>query len=463
MISNTVAKECNEGCNVENYFITMMDCFELIFAVHETMFSTLILAFFLLISAFANFGSANAVASEENESQIKQVTVISSECKFEYCLEWLWALKPHFLAIDRMIKRQICRSNHAFLALCHLLLVGLLAYPRQEYHHLEISPIMGSLAAYSAYDFKLDMMTNSQRAKSAIFSDFTIKLILVLVLLAAWHSTAQAMKLKDGINYTAGLKLDVYQPDRSGGLFSRKKPVVIYIHGGGWAKGSRKRVYKMPQWLTSKGYIFVAMDYRKVPGTSIDGQVRDVTAAVAWARRNIRKYGGDPNRMVLMGHSAGAHLSALVAAQGQSKCQAGREPWYERKTEMRNERQLTLVAHDELSLAAKEMGLDKIAPEWIGANLVINGIPNLSFLPASTLLFFEGGVTLKIDFQNAPCRSAGSAIARNLGRDGDVDLALKFKDAAKRRRGLTAWVEKPGTISVGEKVTARIPEQWIYA
>ncbi|KAG1651137.1 putative metal-sulfur cluster biosynthesis proteins YuaD [Nymphon striatum] len=395
MISNTVAKECNEGCNVENYFITMMDCFELIFAVHETMFSTLILAFFLLISAFANFGSANAVASEENESQIKQVTVISSEC--------------------------------------------------------------------NAYDFKLDMMTNSQRAKSAIFSDFTIKLILVLVLLAAWHSTAQAMKLKDGINYTAGLKLDVYQPDRSGGLFSRKKPVVIYIHGGGWAKGSRKRVYKMPQWLTSKGYIFVAMDYRKVPGTSIDGQVRDVTAAVAWARRNIRKYGGDPNRMVLMGHSAGAHLSALVAAQGQSKCQAGREPWYERKTEMRNERQLTLVAHDELSLAAKEMGLDKIAPEWIGANLVINGIPNLSFLPASTLLFFEGGVTLKIDFQNAPCRSAGSAIARNLGRDGDVDLALKFKDAAKRRRGLTAWVEKPGTISVGEKVTARIPEQWIYA
>ncbi|MEM8540928.1 MAG: alpha/beta hydrolase, partial [Pseudomonadota bacterium] len=80
----------------------------------------------------------------------------------------------------------------------------------------------------------------------------------------------------------------------------------------------RKRVYNMPQWLTSKGYVFVALDYRKIPNTTIDGQVRDVTAAVAWARRNIRKYGGDPNRMVLMGHSAGAHLSALVAAQGKA-------------------------------------------------------------------------------------------------------------------------------------------------
>ncbi len=126
------------------------------------------------------------------------------------------------------------------------------------------------------------------------------------------------MKVTDGIRYASGLKLDVYQPDRSGGLFAKKKPVVIYIHGGGWVVGNRKRVYNMPSWLTSKGYVFVALDYRKIPNTTIDGQVRDVTAAVAWARRNIRKYGGDPNRMVLMGHSAGAHLSALVAAQGKA-------------------------------------------------------------------------------------------------------------------------------------------------
>ncbi len=129
---------------------------------------------------------------------------------------------------------------------------------------------------------------------------------------------AHAMKVKDGITYASGLKLDVYKPERSGGLFGRKRPVVLYIHGGGWVVGDRKRVYNMPQWLTSKGYVFVAMDYRKIPNTTIDGQVRDVTAAISWTRRNIRRHGGDPNRIVLMGHSAGAHLSALVAAQGKA-------------------------------------------------------------------------------------------------------------------------------------------------
>lgn len=146
-----------------------------------------------------------------------------------------------------------------------------------------------------------------------VFSLLSAFLLAVLLCVPA-----HAMKVTDGIRYASGLKLDVYQPDRSGGLFAKKKPVVIYIHGGGWVVGDRKRVYNMPSWLTSKGYIFVALDYRKIPNTTIDGQVRDVTAAVAWARRNIRKYGGDPNRMVLMGHSAGAHLSALVAAQGKA-------------------------------------------------------------------------------------------------------------------------------------------------
>lgn len=146
-------------------------------------------------------------------------------------------------------------------------------------------------------------------------------IILLFTLLAAVimaPTQAGAMKLHDGIRYSGSLKLDVYEPDGGRGLFARKKPVVLYIHGGGWAKGDRKRVYKMPEWLTSKGYVFVAMDYRKVPSTSIDGQVQDVTAAMRWAKNNIRKYGGDPNRMVLMGHSAGAHLSALIAAQGKA-------------------------------------------------------------------------------------------------------------------------------------------------
>ena len=147
---------------------------------------------------------------------------------------------------------------------------------------------------------------------------------------------------------------------------------------------------------------------------------------------------------------------------GLTRKAGGREPWYKRGTVIRNERQISLVALDELQAAAAEMGLAEIKPEWMGANIAIGGLANFSMLPAGTLLFFEGGVTLKIDGQNAPCRSSGRAIAAGAGAN-DVDAtALAFIKAAKRRRGLVAWVEKPGVIEDGAKVTARLPEQWIY-
>ncbi len=152
----------------------------------------------------------------------------------------------------------------------------------------------------------------------------------------------------------------------------------------------------------------------------------------------------------------GDHHAGLTRKAG------GREPWYPRGTVMRNERQVSLVALDELAAAALEMGLAEIKPEWIGANIAIDGIANFSMLPPRTLLFFEGGVTLKIDGQNAPCRLSGRSIATCAGALDIEGVALAFKDAAKRRRGLVGWVEKPGIIEAGAKVTARLPEQWIY-
>ena len=147
---------------------------------------------------------------------------------------------------------------------------------------------------------------------------------------------------------------------------------------------------------------------------------------------------------------------------GQTRRSGGREPWYSRGTEIRNERQLTLVAADELAEVAGRMGLAELRPEWIGANLVIDGVPYLSMLPAGTLLFFKGGVTLKIDGQNHPCRLAGRSVAERAGM-ADIEAgALAFTKAAKRLRGLIAWVEKPGTIVDGEEISVRVPEQWIY-
>jgi hypothetical protein len=148
---------------------------------------------------------------------------------------------------------------------------------------------------------------------------------------------------------------------------------------------------------------------------------------------------------------------------GSTRRSGGREPWYPRGTEMRNERQLSIVAADELAVVAERMGLAEIKPEWIGANLLIEGVPNLSMLPAGTLLFFKGGVTIKIDAQNGPCRIAGRSIAEHAGM-ADVEAgALLFPKAAKRLRGVVAWVEKPGTVKAGEEISVRVPEQWIYS
>lgn len=147
---------------------------------------------------------------------------------------------------------------------------------------------------------------------------------------------------------------------------------------------------------------------------------------------------------------------------GETRRSGGREPWYPRGTEMRNERQLTLVAADELAVVAGRMGLAELRPEWIGANLLLDGVPDLSMLPAGTLLFFKGGATLKVDGQNHPCRLAGRSVAERAGMPDIEAGALAFPKAAKRLRGLTAWVEKPGTIVAGEEISVRVPEQWIY-
>jgi MOSC domain-containing protein YiiM len=147
---------------------------------------------------------------------------------------------------------------------------------------------------------------------------------------------------------------------------------------------------------------------------------------------------------------------------GFTRRSGGREPWYARGTEIRNERQLSIVASDELAIVAQRMGLGEVRPEWIGANLLISGIPQLSMLPAGTMLFFRGGVTLKVDGQNFPCQIAGRSIAENARMPDHTAGALLFPKVARRLRGLIAWVEKPGTISAGEDVSVRVPEQWIY-
>lgn len=136
-----------------------------------------------------------------------------------------------------------------------------------------------------------------------------------------------------------------------------------------------------------------------------------------------------------------------------------REPWHPRGTEIRSGRQITIVSTEELAEIAAGMGLPVVEASWIGANLVLEGIERLSFLPAGARLFFESGAAVVVEAQNAPCRHAGRAIAGHTERPSDE---LSFPKVAKRLRGLVASVERAGRIAAGEPLKVRLPEQWIY-
>lgn len=146
---------------------------------------------------------------------------------------------------------------------------------------------------------------------------------------------------------------------------------------------------------------------------------------------------------------------------GLTRRSGGREPWYQRGTEMRNERQLSLLAPDELMRIAERLAVPEVKPEWIGGNIVLEGLPHFSMVPAGTRLSFEGGAVVVVDGQNHPCRFSGRSIAQQYPDKPDIELA--FPKVAKRLRGLVGWVERPGVIRSGETVSARVPEQWLYA
>lgn len=137
-----------------------------------------------------------------------------------------------------------------------------------------------------------------------------------------------------------------------------------------------------------------------------------------------------------------------------------RHPAYPRGTEIRNTRQVSLVSVEELDEAARTLGVPELRPEWLGANLLLREIPRLTLLPPGTRLYFLRGVTLVIEGENHPCTKAGESVqAAYPARRG---LASAFPKAAAHRRGLVAWVERPGAIMPGDRVVAELPEQRIY-
>ena len=101
--------------------------------------------------------------------------------------------------------------------------------------------------------------------------------------------------------------LDVHAPSGAKNL-----PVVFWIHGGGWQGGDKTSVQLKPQAFVDKGFVFVSTNYRLLPEVDMETIVHDIAKAIRWTHEHVAEYGGDPNRMLVMGHSAGAQLAALI-------------------------------------------------------------------------------------------------------------------------------------------------------
>jgi hypothetical protein len=138
----------------------------------------------------------------------------------------------------------------------------------------------------------------------------------------------------------------------------------------------------------------------------------------------------------------------------------GRMPHYARGAEIRNDRQVSIVSVEELARIAAALEVPEILPEWLEANLMLQGIPNLTQLPPSTRLFFAQGVTLVVAQANLPCTGPGKMIQAHYGRP---ELEAAFPRAATDRRGVVAYVEKPGLIAEGDEVQVEVPEQIAYS
>jgi len=123
----------------------------------------------------------------------------------------------------------------------------------------------------------------------------------------------------------AAHRLDVYVPATAKGA-----PILFMVHGGAWRlgdKGADKVVTnKVAHWVSSKGYIFITTNYR-LDGINPIEQAQEVAQALAFAQKSAPGWGGDAARLVLMGHSAGAHLVSLLAADAEFARAAGAKPW----------------------------------------------------------------------------------------------------------------------------------------
>ena len=133
-------------------------------------------------------------------------------------------------------------------------------------------------------------------------------------------------------------------------------------------------------------------------------------------------------------------------------------PQYPRNTTIRNTRQFSVLSAEELEATAAAMGLDVLEPHLLGASLVLRGIPDFSHIPPGSRLQASSGATLVVDLENRPCTLPARGIEQAHPGHG-----AQFKPSAKGRRGIVAWVEREGTLALGDRMRLHVPDQPVWA
>ena len=150
---------------------------------------------------------------------------------------------------------------------------------------------------------------------------------MLALLLALASANAESQNVMKDIAYgeAPAQKMDVYLP-----AHTEHAPVIFMVHGGGWRRGDKAAENvvknKVARWV-EQGYVFISVNYRMLPEADPLMQADDVARALAAAQTRAAEWGGDPDKFILMGHSAGAHLVALLGA-GPARAQGlGARPW----------------------------------------------------------------------------------------------------------------------------------------
>jgi arylformamidase len=158
-------------------------------------------------------------------------------------------------------------------------------------------------------------MNGSQRANDLVVDlrrRLTIMKVVAAFLLLGASAFASEPKVYRDLAYAEPKNerqtLDVYAPAEG-----KEHPVVFWIHGGGWQMGNKSSVGEKPRAFVDRGFVFVSTNYRFFPIVDMETIVRDVAKSLGWVQKHIAEYGGDPTRIFVMGHSAGAQLAALVS------------------------------------------------------------------------------------------------------------------------------------------------------